>query len=260
MGFRDSLGRAGLRLLGAALLVLAFAPLYRVMDLSAESPFREVSVRVADATLQVVWWGTLVTVLLAAVLAVLVPAGRLRAAASAAAERVARPPRPLFALAAGAIATGIACLVAYTLYRGFFTNVDEIASTLHARYLAQGRLSGPALERPEFWLVPNMLMVPEGWVSQYPPTHLLALALVNRLGIPVLLGPLSFGAMVALLALSLERLLPEEPALARIAAAAVAASPLLFFLGGGSMNHVTAGALLAAALYAALRARDGSAA
>jgi hypothetical protein len=65
--------------------------------------------------------------------------------------------------------------------------------------------------------------------------------------------------MVGLVALSLPRLLPDRPGTARAGAVLVAACPLLLFLSGGTLNHVSTGALLALALYAALRARDGSA-
>ena len=61
--------RRGQQVLGLGILLFAFhtlvAPLYRVMDTSAEAPHREVSVEVAEVTLQLAWWGTIVTVLLA---------------------------------------------------------------------------------------------------------------------------------------------------------------------------------------------------
>jgi hypothetical protein len=240
-------------------ILFAFAPIYRLMDTSGDAPHRQVSVEVAETVLQLAWWGSVVTVLLAGVLAVLLPADRARALATAMACRLERIPSPLWAPGVAVLGGALALLVALVLYRGYFTNVDEIASTLHARYLASGRLGGPTFSMPEHWLIPNTLVVPEGWVSQYPPTHLLALAVVAILGIPVLLGPISFALMVGLLAASLVRLLPERPGLARVAGLAVATCPLLVFLGGGSMNHVTAGALLAATLYASLRARQGSA-
>jgi hypothetical protein len=255
---RSAVSRRGAQLLGAALLALAFAPLYRAMDTAGDAPHREVSVEVAESVLQLAWWGTVVTVLLGAVLAVLVPADRVRALGGAVAARLERIPAGLYALALAALSTGLAGLVALVLFRSFFTNVDEIATTLHARYLAQGLLAGPTHGMAEVWLIPNTLVVPAGWVSQYPPTHLMALAGARMVGIPELLGPLAFGLMVGLIALSLVRLLPDRSGVARISALAVALCPLLVFLGGGSMNHVTAGALLAVVLYAALRARDGA--
>jgi len=47
--------------LGAILIVLAFVPVYRLMDTSADAPHREVSVDVAEVTLQLAWWDTIVT-------------------------------------------------------------------------------------------------------------------------------------------------------------------------------------------------------
>jgi hypothetical protein len=240
-------------------LVLGFAPAYRLLDTSGEVPFRQVSVEVADSMLQLAWWGTIVTVLLSALLALLFSADRLRAAARSFAARLCRPSNGFYAAALAAVGTALATLVAYGLYKGLLTNVDEFAYTLHARYLAHGLLAGPTFSVPEFWLIPNTLVVPEGWVSQYPPTHLVALALMQRLGVPRLLGPLAFGAMVGLVASSMMRMMPERPAEARVVGLLVAVCPFLLFLGGTLMSHVTTGAFAAAALYAALRARDGGA-
>jgi hypothetical protein len=255
----SNLVRRGQQLLGAALLLFAFAPIYRLMDTSGEAPFRETSVGIAESTLQLAWWGTVVTILLSGVLAVLLPTAWVRLRAERGIELLMRPATGTYALALALVALGVASLVATRLYQGFFTNVDEIASYLHARYLAAGMLAGPTHGLPEFWLIPNTLVVPEGWVSQYPPTHLVAMGVLERLGLPSFLGPVSYGAMVGLLTLSLVRLLPGEAALARVAALLVSVCPLLFFLGGGSLNHVTTGALLSAALYAMLRGRDGHA-
>ena len=229
------------------------------MDTSGEARYREIAVSVADSVLGFGVWGTIVTVLGAAVLAVMLPAERLRTAAEAASSRLVAMPSWAYALTLAFAATALATVVMRSLYDGFLTNVDEMASTLQARYMANGMLGGPTHGLPEFWLIPNTLVVPEGLVSQYPPTHLFAMAAAEALGFPLLLGPLCLGAMVALLALSLPRLLPEHPGTARATALLVAVCPLLLFLSGGVLNHVTTGALLMAALYAALRARDGSA-
>ena len=65
--------RKSRRGLGAILIVLAFVPIYRLMDTSADAPHREVSVEVAEVTLQLAWWGTIVTVLLAWLCAKILP-------------------------------------------------------------------------------------------------------------------------------------------------------------------------------------------
>ena len=251
--------RRGRQILGAVTLVLAFAPIYRLMDTSVAAPHRQVSVEVAGVMLQLAWWGTVVTALLSWILARLLPANAVRGLARASVGWLMRPPPSAYALALGAISAGLVTLAGFQLYQSFFTNVDEIASTLHARYLAQGMMAGPTFSVSEFWLIPNTLVVSEGWVSQFAPTHLLAMAVLIRLGVPMLLGPLFLGGMTALVALSLLRLLPDRPGSARAAALAVAVCPFLIFLGGGSMSHVSAGAFGAAVLYSALRARHGNA-
>lgn len=245
--------------LGAILIVLAFVPIYRLMDTSVDAPHRQVSVDVAEVTLQLAWWGTIVTLLLAWLCARLLPTGKVRAAGSAFGGWLSKPSLSIYAIALGLISFGLAALTGHFLYQGFFTNVDEIASTIHARYLANGLLAGPIAWAPEAWLIPNTLMVPEGWVSHFPPANLVAMAALIRVGTPMLLGPLFAGVLSALLALSLPRLLTEHPGPARVAALLVAVAPFMILLGGGSMSHVSAGAFGAAALYAALRARDGGA-
>ena len=245
--------------LGAILIVLAFVPVYRLMDTSADAPHREVSVGVAEVTLQLAWWGTILTVLLAWLGSKILPTAPVRRTGRAFATWLSKSPTPIYAAALAGISFGLSVLTARFLYQGFFTNVDEIASSIHARYLASGLLGGPIAEAPEAWLIPNTLMVAEGWVSHFPPVHLLAMAVMIRLGIPTLLGPLFAGVLAGLLALSLPRLLPEHPGSARVAALLVGIAPITIFLGGGSMSHVSAAAFGAAVLYAALRARDGGA-
>lgn len=244
--------------LGLGILVFAFAPIYRIMDTSAEAPHRQVSVEVAEVTLQMAWWGTLVIALLAWLLARLFPSRLPRLAGDRFVAWIERPSQGAFALSLGALSGVLAMIAGRVLYRGFFTNVDEIASAIQARYLARGMLAGPISDAPDAWLIPNTLMVADGWVSHFPPMHLFAMAGLTRLGTPMLLGPVFAAALAGFVALSFPRLLPDRRGLARVAALAVALSPFLLFLGGGSMSHVSAGAFAAAALYAALRARDGS--
>jgi 4-amino-4-deoxy-L-arabinose transferase-like glycosyltransferase len=247
-----------MRLLGVALLVFAYAPLHRLMDTSGEARYREIAVSVADSALAFGIWGSVLTVLCALVLAVLMPTQRLRSAVSHIASRLESVPLGAYALGLAAVAAALATVVLRYLYLGLLTNVDEMASTLHARYLAEGMLGGPMLGLAEFWLIPNTLMVADGLVSQYPPTHLLAMAGAHVLGAPLFVGPVFFAATVALVTLSLPRLLPERSGAARVAALLLALCPLLLFLSGGLLNHTTTAAALAAALYAALRAEVGS--
>lgn len=239
--------------------MFAFLPVYRLLDTSGDAPFRQASVGVAEATLQYAWWGSVLVVLVAVLLAMVAPAVPGRIGGALAGGLAALDGR-VFAVGVGLLAFGLSLAVHEFLYQGLYTNMDEIASAVQARYMARGGLAGPALAYPEGWLVTNTLMVGEGWVSQYPPSHLALMAAFQALGVPGWTGPVLMGAMAGLLALSFPRLLPDRPGAARMAAVLVALSPFLLFLSGGSLSHLTAGAAAAGVLYAALRARDGHAA
>ena len=256
---RPAWARRSRQALGAVLIVLAFVPIYRLMDTPVDAPHGEVSVEVAEVTLQLAWWGTIVTLLLALLFARMVPGRAIRKMGRVFVAWLSKPSAAIYALILSGLSFGLSLLTGHFLYQGFFTNVDEIASTLNARYLANGLLAGPIADAPEAWLIPNTLMVAEGWVSHFPLGHLFAMAALIRVGTPMLLGPISAGVLAGLVALSLPRLLPGHPGPARVASLLVAVSPLVIFFGGGSMSHVSAGALGAAVLYAALRARDGHA-
>lgn len=244
------------RTAGGLLLVLAFLPIYRVLDTTGEAPFRQASVDIANVTLELVWWGSLVTILLAGLLAHLV--GDLpRVWGRWFLARIEAVPLPYYALATALLGFTLALIAGVGLFDGFYTNVDEIASRLNAEFLASGHLVGILPDLPEAWLIPNTLMTGDGFVSQYPPAHLMVMAVFVRLGASVLVGPTLFAIMVGFIALALPRLLPSRAGVARAAALLTAISPFLVFLAGGALSHLTAGAAGAVCLYAALRARDG---
>jgi hypothetical protein len=243
--------------LGALLILFALAPAYQLTGISGGGPTQAAYTRTAEATLQLAWWGSLVVVLLSIILSFLFKDAALRLGRILG-QWLAKPRLSLFAVGVGLLAFALSLALGELLYQGLYTNLDEMASAIHARYLAGGSLAGPLLEYPEGWLITNTLMVDDGWVSQYPPSHLAVMALFYRLGVPRVAGPVLLGLTVGLLALALPRLLPERPAAARAAAALTALSPFLLFLGGGALSHLTAGAAGAAVLYSVLRARDGS--
>src|SRR5690606_2794517 len=117
-------------------------------------------------------------------------------------------------------------------------------------------LAGPVSELAPFWHIQNTVLTPNGWVSHYPPGHVVLLALGFRLGAVWLVGPVMQGMTVLFTCLAAERLLRENRVTARLATLFVALSPFMIGLAGTYMNHVTAAAFSALAVYAALRARD----
>lgn len=247
-----------LRAIGAALLVLSLTPVFRILTPEEDSPIRA-NLSMAEGSLELAWWGSLILVLLALVLARMLPEmpGRVRRAAGRA---LSRPSPAMFAAFIVVVATGAAVVMVHVLFQGLLTSVDEMASLIHARYLGLGRLAGPELTLPEAWLIPNMLMVSEGWVSQYPPSHLAVIAAFDRMGVPLATGPVLFGAMAGLVALTLPRMASGRVVAMRTAALLTALSPMLLFLAGGLLSHLTAGAALSLVAYAAIRATDGRAA
>jgi hypothetical protein len=125
------------------LIVLAFVPIYRLMDTSVDAPHRRVSVEVAEVTLQLAWWGAIVTVLVAWLLARLLPSSPIREIGRLLVTWLSKPSAAIYAVAISSLSFGLSVLTGRFLYQGFFTNVDEIASAIHARYLANGLFSGP---------------------------------------------------------------------------------------------------------------------
>jgi hypothetical protein len=114
----------------------------------------------------------------------MVPARAIRKMGRVFGAWLSKPSGSIYALILSGISFGLSLLTGRFLYQGFFTNVDEIASTLHTRYLANGLLAGPITDAPEAWLIPNTLMVAEGGVSHFPPGHLFAMAALIRVGAP----------------------------------------------------------------------------
>lgn len=242
---------------GLTLVLFPFLPIHLLPGISWEGPPRVAYLALAEASLEAARWGTLL-VLLFSILLTFLFSGLITRWGRTVVAWLCKPELASFALAVALLSFVLSAALGAFLYEGLFTNVDEMAMAIHARYLAGGNLAGPQLSFPEAWLIPNTLMTGEGWVSQYPPAHLVVMAVFYRLGIPRLLGPVMFGVMVWLLALSAERLLPNHRGEARVTAGLIAISPFMLLVGGGALSHLTAGAAVAGVLYTALRARDGA--
>lgn len=135
--------------------------------------------------------------------------------------------------------------------------VDAMTQLLHARFLAGGSLAGPGSEYGAFWMPQQSVFTPHGWVSQYPPGHAALLALGLRAGVPWAIGPAMFGVTAFFTALAAERLLPDGRATARLGALLVALSPFLIAHAGAWMNHTSAAAFGAIAVWCASRSPGG---
>jgi len=245
-----------LRVLAAVLAVLVFVPGHRLLDPAtaglAGSSFIQSGPRYGFIML----FGTGVALVVGTLLHLVLGPKRGLAWLRSLGGLLDRPGSAVFALLMGLLAGGLTLAFSLGALNGAPALLDSASQLLHARYLAEGALAGPALPALEFWDFQYMLETPEGWVSQYPPGHILLLSLGFRLGAPWLVGPLLLGATVAVSCLLAEEIF-EERVTARFGGLLVATSPFLIGLAGSYMNHVTAALGGTLALYAALRTLRG---
>jgi hypothetical protein len=240
-------------------VLLTVAPLYRILPLRETGIAGEEMAALSAITSGVLWWGSLLALLPAIILARLIRPHWLEAGTARVVALLLKPRIEIFAFGL-AVISGLLGLVS-TLYilEGKPLLIDATAQLLHARYLAAGRLAGPVLPDAVFWHIQNTIITPNGWVSQYPPGHIILLAAGFRLGAVWIIGPVLTAVTIFFTALSAERLLPANRAVARFGVLLAAISPFLIGLASAYMNHITAAAFGTMAIYMALRARAGSA-
>ena len=242
--------------LGAVILLLTLAPVHWILQQPGTGRFGESAVLRNASNLEMAWWGILVAVGLGAVLTILFPTRRIRRLLTRVGKTLDSIPLPRYAVLMGGVSTTLALLAGLWLFRGLPTLVDGMVSRLQARMMAGGLLSLDLPQPMAAWLVPNTVLTPEGWVSQYPPVPALLLAAGEILGAPWLVFPLLTGGTVLVATLLMGRLFPGEATMARLGGLLLALSPFLLLLGGGYLSHVPAAAFAALALYAAHRALE----
>ncbi len=166
------------------------------------------------------------------------------------------------AAGAGAVSFLVTALAARIVFEGRPNMIDALAQLTHARFLAEGpwgTLGGPADLPVAFFHLQNTVLTEAGWFSQYPPGHVVLLALGLAAGAVWLVGPLLNAGTAALSVLLFVRLLPERPTLARGAGLLVGVSPMLVAHAATYMNHASAAFFGVLALYAAVRAGEAGA-
>jgi hypothetical protein len=253
-------GRRAMRILLACVLGgLALLPVWRLLDSPVTGLAGAATVRIVDSTGSLLR-ATLVLLLIPSLLVMrAVPIQRLESA-GAAVERGLQTIRPiLFAGVLGALAFLAASVFSFLVLQGQPNLVDAMAQLVQARYLAAGHLAGPGSQNGAAWTLQQSLFTPAGWISQYPPGHALLLAAGMKLHAAWAVGPVMLGLTAFFTTLAAVRLLPGRPAVARAGALLVAVSPFLIAHAGAFMNHTTAAALGAMAVYGAVRAEsDGN--
>lgn len=247
------------RLIGLLLIVFTLLPLYRLLDPAVTGTAGDHTLTHVDTAMALMWTGLLLA-LIPFVVVLLLGAGhpietRLRALAA----RLERVRATRFALAVALLATIASAAFSLVVLEGKPNLIDAMAQLVHARYLASGMTAGPT-ELADFFVFPNTVLTPRGWVSQYPPGYVAMLALGMKLGVVWLVGPVLLGITLFFTALVGERLLPERRFVVRAALLLAALSPFLIAHAGAYMNHTAAAAFTALAIWCLLNARDGRAA
>ena len=245
-----------LRFTGVALVILVLLPLHRLLDSSdADRVLRNVLAS-AELARTMLSFGTLIVILVALVLARLIDPDKIEKWCTSLGRRLTAIPSTRFAWGLALLSAALTLAFSQFLLAGKPTLIDAMVQAVQARFVAAGHLGGPADRFTEFWQLQNSLFTPNGWVSQYPPGHVFLLALGFLLGVPVLVGPALVGVTVLFTALSAQRLLRDDPAVARLGAILLALSPFFIGLAGAYMNHVSAAAAASVAVYCALCSED----
>ena len=247
------------RLTGAALLLLTVVPLYRLALGSDSDRIASDAIDAANVARTLSLLGTFIILTIGILASRIVDPARLETRLATIGRRLASIPLPWYA-GVLAVLSALLCLTFSQLtLHGKPNLIDSMVQLTQARYVAAGQLAGPADSLSEFWHLPNSIITPNGWVSQYPPGHVVLLAFGMRLGVPAIVGPLLVGITVFFTALLADRLLSADKAVARIGALMIALSPFFLGLAGAFMNHVAAAAFISIALYCAVRSADARA-
>lgn len=244
------------RLAGAALLLAAYLPLHRLLDVERTGP-AGASVRgAAEAAWVLGLSGTVIVLTFAWLLARMMPYDPER---NDPLERVARlvaAPRPLpFAVGLGTVVFAATATIGLLVHAGLPTSVDEMAQLLHAAAISGGRLTIPLEGAPAAWLVQNGIATGNGWASIYPPMHTLLLAVGLSLGVGWIVGPVLAGAATASFTWAADELLGSRTG--RLAGLLLAISPFWLLLGASPANHVAAVCGLCLVLVCGVKARTG---
>lgn len=246
------------RCCGAILVAMVAVPLYRVL-LGREIGLMGSDVLlVAEQDRALMVAGTPIVLVVALILARAFGSKNLQAATDRISVWLARVPGLTFATVLGLVAAAYTAGFSLWALDGKPNLIDSMTQLLHARFVAAGHLAGPVESLNEFWHVQNSLVTSRGWVSHFPPGHVVLLAAGFRIGAVWAVGPALCGIAAFFTALIADRLLPEDRAVGRLGAVLLAGSPFFIAHAGAYMNHVAAAAFATVAIYSGLRARTDS--
>ena len=243
---------------GVALILLVVFPVFRLLDRPDAGLFLRGAMAAAELARSMLFFGSIIVLALAIVIARLVDAQTIERAFTRCGGWLQGIPTARFASALAVTSGFLTLLFSLVVLDGKPNLVDSMVQLLHARFLEAGQLAAMLGRYPEFWQIQNSLVTPNGWVSQYPPGYIVMLAAGMKLGIVILIPPILVGLTVLFTALAAGRLLPDDKITARVGAVMLCFSPFVIGLAGAFMNHIGAAAFTVVAVYFAIRGRDAS--
>ncbi|MFL5510177.1 MAG: ArnT family glycosyltransferase [Gemmatimonadaceae bacterium] len=246
------------RAAGVVLLPLVAVPFYRLAAGPGSDRIAGDVVDAADVARTLLLLGTLITLTLGVLASKVIDPQRVESRVANAGRWLVSIRLPVYAASLAALSALLCLAFSEFVLHGKPNLIDAMVQLTQARYVAAGRLSGPVDAFSEFWYLPNSIVTSNGWVSQYPPGHVLLLAAGMAIGSPALTGAILVAITVFFSALAAELLFPDDRAVARVGALMLALSPFLLGLAGAFMNHVAAAAFISIAVYCALKSAESA--
>ena len=139
----------------------------------------------------------------------------------------------------GAVSTIVYVTLAHLVFDARPLLVDEIFQVFQARIFADGDLTKPAAEHPEFFSGMHLVEAEGRAFAHFPPGHSVILAVGELLGAPWIIVPIAGGIAVAAFGLYLQCAEPR-PTVRLGAVLLFALAPFFAFMSATYMNHTTA--------------------
>ena len=139
----------------------------------------------------------------------------------------------------GVVSTMVYATLAHVVFDARPLLVDEIFQVFQARVFADGDLTRPVAEHPEFFSGMHLVEAEGRAFAHFPPGHSVMLAVGELLGAPWIIVPLAGGIAVAAFGLYL-RSAESRPTVRLAAVLLFALAPFFAFMSATYMNHTTA--------------------
>lgn len=246
-----------MRIAGVLLIALSLIPLDGWLRSPENGLAGIATADMAASASSIMWAGALGCAAIAIVFARLLDPARADRLIAAAATRVRRPTSQMFAFAVAGLGGVMALAVSAWIFHFQPVLIDSIAQLIHARSIASG-LPAAVADPDGFFRVQQSVNVDGGWISQYPPFQVYALAAGTIIGAPWIVGPLMLAVALYFSSRAVDLLFPGRAA-ARVGVLAAAVSPFMTSHAAAYMSHTTAAACIAIACYAFGRAAAASA-